>query len=110
LWQISQLQLHIAPVLQNMVKFSDPPRFSSKPKDVDAYVKTIQSRIDNAAEMFPNDSLKTSFFGCWLGAGVPEKWYHAVRESQPYLLNNYPAFIQAFIGHFGDPDSVETAH
>src|SRR5260370_22620273 len=31
------------PILQNMVKFSDPPWFSGKPKDVDAYVKTIQS-------------------------------------------------------------------
>ena len=98
------------PVLQNMVKFSDPPQFSSKPKDVDAYVKTIQSCINNATKMFLNDSLKTSFFGCWLSAGVPEKWYHAVCKSQPYLLNNYPTFVQAFIGHFGDPDSIKTAH
>ena len=48
--------------LQNMVKFSDPPRFLGKSRDVDAYVKTIQSRIDNARDVFPNDSLKTFIF------------------------------------------------
>ena len=93
-----------------MVKFLDLPWFSGKPKDVNAYIKTIQYCIDNDAEMFLNNSLKTSCLRCWLGAGVPEKWYPAVCESQPYLLHNYPAFIQAFIGHFGDPDSVKTAH
>src|SRR5260370_42345341 len=67
-----------APVLQNMVKFSDPCRFSGKSKDVDTYVKNIQSCINNATEMFPNDVLKTSFFGCWLGVGVPEKWFYAI--------------------------------
>src|SRR5260370_39541943 len=63
--------------LQNMVKFSDPPRFSGKSRDVDAYIKTIQSRIDNAGDMFPNNSLKTLFFGSWLGPRVPEKWFHS---------------------------------
>src|SRR5260370_12485080 len=30
---------HPVPGLQNMVKFSDPPRFSGKPQDVYIYVK-----------------------------------------------------------------------
>jgi len=91
-------------------KFSDLPKFLGKSRDIDAYVKTIQSQIDNAGNMFPNDSLKTSFFGLWLGPGVPEKWFHGVCESQPELINNYPTFIQAFTDHFGDPDSVKAAH
>src|SRR5260370_42142188 len=37
--------LHTTPVLQNMVKFSDPCRFSSKSKDVNAYVKNSHSHI-----------------------------------------------------------------
>ena len=105
--QAPMLALH---PFQNMIKFSDLPKFSGKSRDVDAYVKTIQSWINNAGDMFLNDSLKTSFFGLWLGPGVLEKWFHGVCESQPELINNYPAFIQAFTDHFSDPDSVETAH
>src|SRR6266478_2403283 len=89
--QAPMLALH---PFQNMIKFSDPPKFLRKSRDIDAYVKTIQSWIDNASNMFPNDSLKTSFIGLWLGPGVLEKWFHGVCESQPELINNYPAFIQ----------------
>src|SRR5260370_25723732 len=96
--------------VQNMIKFSDLPRFMGKSRDVDAYVKNIQSQIDNASDIFPNNSLKVSFFGLWLGPGVPEKWFHGVCESQPELMNDYTAFVQAFTNHFGNPDSVETAH
>src|SRR5260370_27314059 len=96
--------------VQNMIKFSDPPRFMGKSRDVDAYIKNIQSWINNASDIFPNNSLKVSFFGSWLGPGVPEKWFHGVRESQPELMNDYTTFVQAFTNHFGDPDSVKTAH
>ena len=51
---------------QNMIKFSDLPKFLGKSRDVDTYVKTIQSQIDNAGNMFLNNTLKTSFF--WLVA------------------------------------------
>src|SRR5260370_42668384 len=105
--QAPTLALHPS---QNMIKFSDLPKFSGKSRDIDAYIKTIQSQIDNASDMFLNNSLKTSFFGLWLGPGVPEKWFHGVCKSQPELINNYPAFIQAFTDHFSDPDSVKTAH
>src|SRR5258708_30288267 len=50
-----------------------------------------------------------SYFVSWLGPGVPEKWYFGIRESQPHLLNDYDAFVKEFVGHFGDPDTVETA-
>src|SRR5260370_19896823 len=93
---------------QNMIKFSDLPRFMGKSRDVDAYIKNIQSWIDNARDIFLNNSLKVSFFGLWLGPGVLEKWYHGVHESQPELINDYTTFVQAFTGinHFEDPNSL----
>ncbi len=50
-----------------------------------------------------------SYFASWLGSGVPEKWYFGIWESQPHLLNDYCAFVKAFLDHFGDPDTVEMA-
>src|SRR5260370_37265932 len=95
---------------QNMIKFSDLHKFMGKSRDVDAYVKNIQSWIDNARDIFPNESLNISCFGLWLGPRVLEKWFHGVCKSQPELMNDYTAFVQAFTNHFGDLDSVETAH
>ena len=33
-----------------------------------------------------------------------------IREFQCTILHDYPAFVQAFSNHFGDPNLVETAH
>src|SRR5260370_41314445 len=87
---------------QNMIKFSDPPKFTGKSRDVDAYVKNIQSQINNARDIFLNDSLKISFFGLWLCPGVPEKWFHCVCESQPDLMKYYTTFVQASTNLFVD--------
>ena len=94
----------------NMIKFSDPTQFSGKSKDVDSFVKTIQSRISSSPGTLVTDFQMVTYFASWLGSGVPEKWFLGVRESQPGLLHDYPAFVQAFTNHFGDPDLVETAH
>src|SRR5258707_11686754 len=94
----------------NMIKFSDPTWFSGKLKDVDSFVKTIQSQISSSPGMLVTDFQMVTYFASWLGSGVPEKWFLGVRESQPSLLRDYPAFVQAFTNHFGDPDLVETAH
>ena len=56
------------------------------------------------------DFQKIAYFASWLGPGVPIKWFHGIERSQPAVLNNYLAFIKAFTNHFGDPDSVESAH
>jgi len=94
----------------NMIKFSDPTWFSGKSKDVDSFVKTIQSRISSSPGTLVTDFQMVTHFASWLGSSVPEKWFLGVRESQPGLLHDYPAFVQAFTNHFGDPDLVETAH
>ena len=51
----------------------------------------------------------TAYFVSWLGPGMPEKWYLGIWESQPNLLHDYAAFIEAFTKHFSDPD-LEMAH
>src|SRR5258708_26200167 len=94
----------------NMIKFSDPTQFSGKSKDVDSFVKTIQSQISSSPGTLVTDFQMVTYFASWLGSGVPEKWFLGVQESQPGLLHDYPAFVQAFTNHFGDPDLVETAH
>ncbi len=94
----------------NMIKFSDPTQFSGKLKDVDSFVKTIQSQISSSLGMLVTDFQMVTYFASWLGSSIPEKWFLGVWESQPSLLHDYPAFVQAFTNHFGDPDLVETAH
>src|SRR5258708_21787324 len=94
----------------NMIKFSDPTQFSGKSKDVDSFVKTIQSQISSSPGTLVTDFQMVNYFASWLGSGVPEKWFLGVQESQPGLLHDYPAFVQAFTNHFGDPDLVETTH
>src|SRR5260221_12910866 len=94
----------------NMIKFSNPTQFSSKLKDVNSFVKTIQSQISSSPGTLVTDFQMVTYFASWLGSGVPEKWFLGVQESQPGLLHDYPAFVQAFTNHFGDPDLVETTH
>ncbi len=95
---------------QNLIKFSDLTKFSRKSREVKAFVKTIETRIANAQDALDDDFQMVSYFVSWLGPRVPEKWYFGIRESQPHLLNNnYDAFVKEFVGHFGDPDTVETA-
>ncbi len=94
----------------NMIKFSDPTQFSSKSKDVDSFVKTIQSRISSSPGTLVTDFQMVTYFASWLGSSILEKWFLGVQESQPSLLHDYLAFVQAFTNHFGDPDLVETAH
>src|SRR5258708_25593049 len=60
--------------------------------------------------MLVTDFQMVTYFASWLGSSIPEKWFLGVWESQPSLLHDYPAFVQAFTNHFGDPDLVETAH
>src|SRR5260221_9068583 len=94
----------------NMIKFSNPTQFSGKSKDVDSFVKTIQSRISSSPGMLVTNFQMVTYFASWLGSSIPEKWFLGVQESHPGLLHDYPAFVQAFTNHFGDPDLVETAH
>ncbi len=60
--------------------------------------------------MLVTDFQMVTYFASWLGSGILEKWFLDVQESQPSLLHDYLAFVQAFTNHFGDPDLVETAH
>ena len=94
----------------NMIKFSDPNKFTGKSQDVDSYVKTIESHISAAPGTFTNDFQMTTYFASWLGSGIPEKWYQGIQEFQPAILHDYPTFVQAISNHFGDPNLVETAH
>ena len=52
----------------------------------------------------------TTYFASWLSSGTLEKWYLGIQESQPNLLHDYTAFVEAFTKHFSDPNLVETAH
>ncbi len=80
----------------NMIKFSNPTQFSSKLKDVNSFVKTIQSWISSSLGMLVTDFQMVTYFASWLGSSIPEKWFLGVQESQPGLLHDYPAFVQAF--------------
>ena len=99
-----------ATTLNNLLKFSDPAKFSGRPKDVNSFVQTIQAQIESAPDDSLTDFQMISYFASWLSPGVPEKWYNGIRESQPHLMEDYQAFVKAFIGHFGDLDSIESAH
>ena len=94
----------------NMIKFSDPNKFTGKSQDVDSYVKTIESQISSAPGTFASNFQMTTNFASWLGSRILEKWYQGICESQPDILHDYPNFIEAFKNHFGDPDLIETAH
>src|SRR5258707_12359306 len=74
----------------NMIKFSDPTQFSGKLKDVDSFVKTIQSQISSSLGMLVTDFQMVTYFASWLGSSILEKWFLGVRESQPGLLHDYP--------------------
>ena len=94
----------------NMIKFSDPNQFTRRSQDVDSFIKTIENQILGSPRTFTADFQMTAYFVSWLGSRMPEKWYLGIQESQPNLLHNYAAFVEAFTKHFGDPDLVETAH
>ena len=67
----------------NMIKFSDPNKFTGKSQDVDSYVKTIESRISSAPGTFASDFQMTTYFVSWLGSGIPKKWYRASVNPSP---------------------------
>ena len=62
----------------NMIKFSDPTWFSGKLKDVDSFVKTIQSWISSSLGMLVTDFQMVTYFASWLGSCIPEKWFLCV--------------------------------
>ncbi len=62
----------------NMIKFSNPTQFSGKLKDVNSFVKTIQSRISSSPGMLVTNFQMVTYFASWLGSGVLEKWFLGV--------------------------------
>src|SRR5260370_37509183 len=51
----------------NMIKFSDPNRFTGKSQDVESFVKTIDNCIFGSPGTFTADFQMTAYFASWLG-------------------------------------------
>lgn len=91
-------------------KFKEPRVFTGKASDVPGFIAEVSDGVELQRAQLPTDRDKCFYMGTYLGNGSPKLWYASVKANQPYLLQNFTSFCEAFKSHFGDQDLAGTAY
>lgn len=86
------------------IKVREPRMFSGKADDVEPFIREVKTYIQLQRGAFVTDNDKTLFFSLYLKSGVAESWYNAVCINEKALLQDFDAFIRAFIARFQSTD------
>ncbi|KAL0065032.1 hypothetical protein AAF712_008025 [Marasmius tenuissimus] len=90
-------------------KIRDIKSFDGKSQNITRFCQESHNAIYLLWKTLPTDRDKSLYFTTNFDGTSPHEWLKAVQLTNPNLLDDFEAFVQAFIDHFGDSDIVGTA-
>ena len=102
------VEVQIPNVHREHLSIPMPDKFDGKRNFFEDFMLSVNNYMGIKAHLFTNESIKCRFIGSLLTKEALT-WYRILNKSNPEILDDYQAFMTAFIKKFEDPHACRNA-